>query len=57
MDGPARKEVSERMKRYWARRREERASQTNEEGRAAKPHAMPVQAAAAEAPLGRAMSA
>jgi hypothetical protein len=24
MDGPARKEVSERMKRYWARRREEK---------------------------------
>jgi hypothetical protein len=26
MDGPARKEVSERMKRYWAKRREEAAA-------------------------------
>ncbi|HVW86058.1 MAG TPA: hypothetical protein VHB50_15320 [Bryobacteraceae bacterium] len=25
MDGPARREVSERMKRYWAKRREERS--------------------------------
>jgi hypothetical protein len=25
MDGPARKEVSERMKRYWAQRRAQRA--------------------------------
>src|SRR5438874_2441677 len=27
MDGPARKEVSERMKRYWAQRRADRAGE------------------------------
>jgi hypothetical protein len=30
MDGPARREVSERMKQYWAKRREERSREIPE---------------------------
>ena len=35
MDGPARREVSERMKKYWARRREERSGMVREIARPA----------------------
>jgi hypothetical protein len=48
MDGPARKEVSERMKRYWARRREQRAAES---------HAPHVQTAAAGSHLHEAVGA